>query len=421
MGVQGIGTHERPPRFRLRHFDAAWPIIHQPGLAVKPRRSPGFTGRARCLPVICPKRPLQASSAAVDSLIPPLVLARYRDFVGRPHRPYGTGLINSTFLVEGLGGPAIVQRLHPVFAGVVNEDIDAVTAHLERKGLATPRPIRADDGALWVDDEQSRPWRALTFIEGTSVDRVESAAMARAGGALVARFHAAVADLEHEYRHVRAGVHDTAKHLATLERALADRRDHRLFRDVEGLAAALLSEARHLPDYLAMGLSQRHCHGDLKISNLLFRGDEGLCLVDLDTLGRMPWPFEMGDAMRSWCNPRGEDESKAAFDAGLFEAALVGYGSVARPAGLLSAEEARSIVGGVMSICLELAARFLADALNETYFGFNAAKYKTRGEHNLVRGAGQWRLYESVVEQRAALEKAAERALGGDGSARPRG
>lgn len=351
--------------------------------------------------------------AAVELTIPASVLAHYRDFIGRPHRPFGAGLINSTFLVEGLRGPAVVQRLHPVFAGVVNEDIDAVTAHLERKGLVTPRLIRTDEGALWVSDEQGRAWRALTFIEGRSVERVESAAMAREGGALVARFHAAVADLEHEYRHVRAGVHDTEKHLEALRRALLDHRDHRLFSEVEALAVPLLSEAERLADLASMGLRPRHCHGDLKISNLLFRGEKGLCLVDLDTLGRMLWPLEMGDAMRSWCNPRGEDEARCSFHAGLFEAALEGYGSVARPAGLLSAEEARSIAGGVLLICLELSARFLADALNETYFGYDNSRYPARGEHNLVRGAGQLRLYESVADQRADLERIAERALAG--------
>ena len=225
----------------------------------------------------------------------------------------------------------------------------------------------------------------------------------------MARFHAAAADLDHVYRHVRAGVHDMQAHLATLRRALEEHGGHRLFREVEALARPLLAEAASLPDLSALPL--RHCHGDLKISNLLFRGEEALCLVDLDTLARMTWPFEMGDAMRSWCNPTGEDQARPAFDAALFEAAIDGYGSVARPLGLVSAEEARSLVSGVLTICLELSARFLADALNERYFGFDARRYATRGDHNLVRGAGQLRLYESVAAQRGSLERAAERAL----------
>jgi hypothetical protein len=301
--------------------------------------------------------------------------------------------------------------LHPVFAGVVNEDIDRVTAHLAAKGLVTPRPVRTDDGALWVDGEDGRPWRALTFVEGASFDRVPSPRVAREAGRLVARFHAAVADLAYEYRHVRVGVHDTKRHLGTLGEALAEGRSHRLFGEVEPLAERLFAAAERLGDLGALPL--RHAHGDLKISNLLFRGEEAACLVDLDTLGRMIWPFEMGDALRSWCNPRGEDEGAAAIDEGIFTAAIEGYGEVSRGAGIVTVEEARALVSGLETICLELSARFLADALNESYFGFDATRFATRGEHNLVRARGQLALHASVEARRGALEGAARAALGG--------
>jgi Ser/Thr protein kinase RdoA (MazF antagonist) len=347
----------------------------------------------------------------MDAGIPPSILARWGDLASRPHRPHGTGLINRTFLVEGRLGPVIVQRLHPVFAGVVNEDIEAVTAHLAQKGLLTPRPVRTDDGALWVDGEDGRPWRALTFVEGQSFDRVPSPAAAREAGRLVARFHEAVADLDHEYRHVRVGVHDTKRHFATLERALAEGRSHRLFGEVEPLAGRIFRAAETLGDL--GGLPQRHAHGDLKISNLLFRGEEAVCLVDLDTLGRMIWPFEMGDALRSWCNPRGEDEGAAGIDGAIFKAAIEGYGEVAREAQIVTGEEARALVGGLGTICLELSARFLADALDESYFGFDATRFATRGDHNLVRARGQLALHASVDAHRDALEGAARAALGG--------
>jgi Ser/Thr protein kinase RdoA (MazF antagonist) len=334
--------------------------------------------------------------------IPEAVLARWSRFADASVRPFGTGLINKTFLVQRPSGErAVFQRLHPVFAGSVNQDIDAVTRHLERKGLVTTRIVPADDGALFVDDPLSgRPWRALTYVDGTSVDRVDTPARAFAGGALVARFHKAVADLAHEYRHVRAGVHDTGKHIANLRRALDEHPAHRLFTAVEPLANTILTARRALPDLA--GLPLRHSHGDLKISNVLYDASgTGICLVDLDTLGRMPWPFEMGDALRSWTNRHGEDHDDATIDVDIFRAAVTGYAQEGK--GLVSAAERDALVDGVFTICLELSARFLADALQEGYFGWNESAYATRGEHNLTRARGQWALANSVNGKRAEL------------------
>jgi Ser/Thr protein kinase RdoA (MazF antagonist) len=342
-------------------------------------------------------------------MIPASVLARWSRFRDADIRPFGTGLINKTFLVEKSGDRAIFQRLHPVFAGTVNEDIDVVTRHLENKGLVTPKVLAADDGSLFVNEDsvdaggaEPRPWRALSFVNGRSFDRVGDANRAREGGALVARFHAAVADLDYDYHHVRAGVHDTQKHLATLEKAVTSHKGHRLFSVVEPLAQQILDAGRKLPDLSSLPL--RNCHGDLKISNLLFTDDgKGLCLVDLDTLGRMIWPFEMGDALRSWCNPAGEDVDNATIDVAIFEAALQGYGSVTTS---LTQAEKDHLVDGLFTICVELSSRFLADALNESYFGWNQQKFATRGDHNLLRARGQWALASSVEKNRARLERA---------------
>jgi Ser/Thr protein kinase RdoA (MazF antagonist) len=343
-----------------------------------------------------------------DVVLPPAdVLARWPQFAGARVRPFGTGLINRTFLVEAPAGRFVLQQLHPVFGGVVNEDIDAVTAHLSSRGLVTPRPVRTGDGALWADDAEGRPWRVLTFVSGTSTDAVSSPAHAAEAGRLVATFHAGVADLMHDYRHVRPSVHDTARHLGVLERALDEHRGHRLYERVAPVGQALLEAARGLPDFGSMPL--RHVHGDLKISNLLFDdAGRGLCLVDLDTLGRMPWAHEMGDALRSWCNPAGEDVTDTAIAPALFEGAVRGYASGADH---VTREERERLVAGLSAISLELAARFLADALNERYFGWNAAKYAARGDHNLARALGQWSLHRSVEALRSGLERIAREAF----------
>ncbi len=347
--------------------------------------------------------------------VPASVLARWSRFAAAAARPFGTGLINRTYLVEAGGELAVFQRLHPVFAASVNEDIDAVTRHLAAKGLPTPRLLAADDGALSIDDPDSgRPWRALSHVDGESVDRIDTppiagADRAHAAAALVARFHAALEDLDWQYRHVRVGVHDTDQHLYALDDALERHGAHRLWSEASTLGAQILEAGAALPSLAA--LPKRHGHGDLKISNVLFsRGtSRALCLVDLDTLGRMIWPFEMGDALRSWCNPRGEDVDDADVDVAVFTAAVEGYAAGgARP----SEPEAATLVDGLFTICVELSARFCADALNESYFGWDQQRFPGRGEHNLLRARGQWGLARSVARRRQELDAAVHRAFG---------
>jgi Ser/Thr protein kinase RdoA (MazF antagonist) len=312
--------------------------------------------------------------------------------------PVSGGLINATYAVRVSGRPvAVLQRLHPVFGGAVNLDLEAVTAHLAARGLVTPRLLRTRAGEPWLE-RGGRAWRALTWIDGVTVHRVPDPGWAEAGGELVGRFHAAVADLEHTYAFARAGVHDTAAHLARLralvEASAGGELEHReLGREVLGAAAALPA----LPAAPA-----RHCHGDLKISNLLFDAGpppRGICLVDLDTLGRSTLAFELGDAMRSWCNPRGEDAGEVTFDLAIFEAAMRGFGRLTGAA--VSPDERRSIVAGLEVVCIELAARFAVDVFRDEYFGWDPARFPSRRAHNLVRARGQLALGLAVRAARA--------------------
>jgi Ser/Thr protein kinase RdoA (MazF antagonist) len=255
----------------------------------------------------------------------------------------------------------------------------------------------------------------MTFVDGVALDKVDSPARARSAGALVARWHRCLEGFEYEYAHVRAGVHDTRRHLSVLREALVEHAEHRLHEDVSRLAEPLFRAAESLslptPATPAKG-PVIHAHGDLKLSNLLFDAHTGagVCLVDLDTVGRMPWSFEVGDALRSWCNPRGEDVTEATVDRDVFAEALGGYRAEA-PSFLAEISAAELATDGLATIALELAARFLGDALNERYFGFDRSRYATRGEHNLVRGRGQWSLARDAIAHRDELVAIAARAL----------
>lgn len=310
------------------------------------------------------------------------------------------GLINATFAVRDDGHPiAVVQRLHPVFGPEVNLDIEAVTAHLARHGFPTPRLLRTTRGEPWLACD-GQIWRALTWVEGIALHALPGPEWARAGGELVGRFHRAIDDLDHDYRFVRAGVHDTAAHLARLrERAAGASGDD----EAIPLAREILAEAASLSPLPA--LPRRHAHGDLKISNLLFADaatPTAVAIVDLDTLGRQTLAFELGDAMRSWCNPRGEDQASVQFDLSIFAAAMDGWSRAAN--GLVSLDERRAIVTGLETVCIELAARFAVDVFDDRYFGWDPARFPSRRAHNLVRARGQLALGRAVRVARAEAE-----------------
>lgn len=338
--------------------------------------------------------------------LPAGVLAAF-GFEGARVAVLGGGLINATFVVDAEDGRRwVLQRLHPIFAPEVNDDIEAVTSHLAAKGLTTPRLCRTKGGATFARGDDGGVYRVLSFVSGRSHERVTSPALAHAAGALVGAFHEGLADLAHEFRFRRAHVHDTPHHVGRLAAALDAHPAHPARDAVGRLAEALFALAEALPPIVPSALPRRIAHGDLKISNLLFEGPDtsprGVCLVDLDTVATMALPHELGDALRSWCNPLGEDVREAALDLGLFEAACRGY--LGAFAGVRD-EEAALLPTGLATIALELSARFATDALEERYFGWDPARFATRSEHALVRALGQLSLAQKMTAARAEAER----------------
>lgn len=325
------------------------------------------------------------------------------ELAGAAVEPCGNGLINATYAVRAGGQRWILQRVNAIFDPAIHHNIAAVTAALERAGLLTPRLVPTRRGELWVELD-GEVWRLQSAIEGVSVDALVDGSQARAAGEFVGRWHAALADLDHEFQALRVGVHDTPRHLDRLRAGLSERGDHRLHAELEPLGRALLDAAAALDPLPEC--PPRVAHGDLKINNLMFASDDAqgrvrpLALIDLDTVAPMPLAHELGDAWRSWCNRATEDEPEARFDLELFEASLQGWlaGSGEHP----SAAEREALLLGPEWISLELAVRFAADALFESYFGWDPSRHAGRGEHNLARARSQWSLHRALAASRRA-------------------
>lgn len=341
---------------------------------------------------------------SADEIITTLVLPNYPQIAtGARVARFGTGLINQTYLVEHDGGRHVLQRMSPIFTTDIHANIAAVARHLDEAGLRTPQILTSRARGLFLDLGVHGIWRLLTHVDGVSFDVIVGAEQARAAGDLVGRFHCALENLQHRFTGMRAGVHDTPRHLQALRDAIARHPQHRLEADVAALAGPLLAAAERLTPLPA--LPDRIGHGDLKFNNILFAAAEGpgalqpVCLIDLDTVGPLPLAFELGDAWRSWCNRNGENLPEAALDLEIFSASLQGYRQgLARS---LTTDERLALLLGLEWVSLELSARFAADALNESYFGWNPQQFAGRGEHNLVRAQGQWSLHRALMATRA--------------------
>ncbi len=311
--------------------------------------------------------------------------------------PLGNGLINETFLVSSGNARFVLQRLNPVFNPKINCDIDKLTRHIESAGAVTQRmvPVSEQPRRLWLEQD-GYIWRLSTFVEGICYDRLEGAEQAAQAGALLGRFHRLVSNLDLNLHGDRLGVHDTQRHLQNLKNALVEHKGHRYYKSIAVLGERVLAEAENLP--LLPALPDRLVHGDPKISNLVFDKESGagVCMIDLDTLAYMPLPLELGDAVRSWCNPKGEDEREAQFRMDYFSAALSGYAEETRE--LLQPLEWQVFVSAARTIMVELAARFSTDALRESYFGWNAKKFPDRSTHNQIRAEGQLNLHASFCD-----------------------
>ncbi len=328
--------------------------------------------------------------------------------------PLAGGLIHATFAIDSDKGRFVLQKLHPVIKPAVHENIVAVTRELRAHNLVTPQIVPTDDGSLYLEIEDV--WRMMTRVPGVSVQSLSHERQAREAGRSLGAFHAACAGLVHTFVGVDRGAHDTDRHLEHLGAVLEAHKEHRLFREARTLADSILEAAKSLPRL--KGLLKRIVHGDPKVSNLLW--EEGrapedakaVAWVDLDTVAPLEAHLELGDAFRSWCNPKREDQHPPTFSLPLFESAWRGY---VEAGPVLGGREIQAVLHGVEWVALELAARFCADAITESYFGWDKTAYATAGDHNLARAKVQWSLHRRVVAnraQRAGLMAKVARELG---------
>ena len=344
-------------------------------------------------------------------------------------RPHGTGNVNDTYLAVNRTAFSeqryILQRVRKsVFPKpeVIMANMRVITDHCHRKIEAEaenadriwqlPKIIETKDGADFVPDPNGDLWRAITHIaSASSYEKVQSPEHAHEAGYALGHFHRMLSDIPVErLDYTLPGFHVTPGYLAKMDAALAtELGQSRLKASPEARRALRFIEERRaachvLESAKARGeISLRPTHGDPKVGNIMIDDDtgKGTCVVDLDTVQPGLVHYDLGDCIRSGCNPAGEETQElndVIFDTELFSSIYKGY--LANAKDFLTAGDHAYLFDAVGIVPLELGIRFFADFLaGDVYF-------KTRYPgHNLRRALVQLKLRESIETRESGIRK----------------
>ena len=352
-------------------------------------------------------------------------------------QPFGNGNINSTFLVflqdteQGIKQeiasnsltsfvlqrinthvfpePQLVMQNMRIYSNHVRDRLAKIP--LQRR-WEVPQVLLTDEGQDYWLTENGEYWRSLSFIaDSQSFDVMENTSQAKEVGYALGTFHYLTSDLSPEkLADTLVGFHITPQYLRQYQEVLAKNQSannvqnspklnycFQIISDRQGLAN-ILEDAK-----VSGKLPLRTMHGDPKVNNILFDQQTNLAMsmIDLDTVKSGLIHYDIGDCLRSGCNPLGEDVAEwedVNFDTELCSAILSGYLEIGRS--FLTEYDYAYIYDAIRVITFELGLRFFTDYLaGNQYF---TVKYP---EHNLQRSLVQFRLLESIEAQASIIQK----------------
>mgnify|MGYP003301339447 CR=1 FL=1 len=313
------------------------------------------------------------------------------------------GHINDTYVFDfddnGKERSYLVQVLNTYVFRMPDElmnNVVGVTSHLRKAVIANGGdPERecltvypAKNGKPYYIDSEGKFWRCYNFIcNAHSCQSVDNAEVFYNAAKAFGKFQQMLADYPGETLvETIPNFHNTESRFADFKKAVADNLSGRA-NDVQkeiNFVCEREADCSVLVNLLKEGkLPLRVTHNDTKLNNVMFddKTNEGICVVDLDTVMPGLSLYDFGDSIRFGANTASEDEkdlSKVSLSLELFKAYTLGYLSTAGES--LTAEEIAYLPFSAKLMTLECGMRFLGDYINgDVYFK------TTYPEHNLDR------------------------------------
>lgn len=334
---------------------------------------------------------------------------------------YGSGNINSTFLVTlKHQAPFILQRLNTtVFCQpeLVMDNICLLAEYVDRqlqqfelpanRRWSIPQILLTQQQQHHYVAEDGSFWRAMSFIDNSqSFDTIQDFNHATEIGYGLGMFHLLLSDLPaNTLADTLPGFHITPQYLKRYHRVIANKEPE--ISPERDFCRKFIGDRPNLPHVLETAkaegkLKLRTIHGDPKINNIMIdcTTKQAVATIDLDTVKPGLIHYDLGDCLRSGCNPWGEetdDWERVSFEPELAEAILKGYLKVAR---FLTEADYDYIYDSIRLLAFELGLRFFTDYLEgNVYFNVNST------EHNLARALVQFKLTESIESQESIIKQ----------------
>ncbi|MBR5501504.1 MAG: phosphotransferase, partial [Oscillospiraceae bacterium] len=267
----------------------------------------------------------------------------------------------------------------------------AATGHLARMGVRTLQFLSGENGPIYCSEDGER-YRLSRYAGRCSVRDSVSSRSAQDVGAAFGALHMALSSLPvNQLTDMRGGHFHSLPRYRDALLAVA----HRAEGEQQQLCRDILAAMQQQTDTQPQQLPERVLHGDPKLHNLLFSDSTDLpfCFIDFDNAGVGYLPDDFGDAARSACCINGSE-----FSTEHFTRFARGFLSAAP---FLSDAERRALPAAPARVALELAARYLTDALSgEQYFGALTTEQK------LLFAAQRFALYKDALQKLPQLEAA---------------
>lgn len=334
------------------------------------------------------------------------VLSQYNISPQSEVKPFGTGLINRTWLVKGAEEEYILQKINPdIFKKPedISDNIESIDSYLKENHphYLFVAPLKTKNGKGLVHIYPGEHYRIFPFVkESKTYDVVKSPEQAFEAAKQFGLFTRALSQFPlSKLKITLPGFHDLSYRYRQFAHACNNGNASRIkeakneidfIHDHEPLVTSF--EALQSSAYF----KKRVTHHDTKISNVLFdKSGKGICVIDLDTI--MPGYFisDVGDMLRTYLSPVSEEEkdlSKIEIREEYFKAILDGY--LSQMHNELSKEEIKYFVYAGKFMIYMQAVRFLTDHLvNDMYYG---AAYVG---HNFARTKNQITLLKLLIEK----------------------